>query len=197
MLLDHQRFFVKEQVAFFKTTDAYEILDPDTNTSIGHAREEPGTLVKTLHWFVSKKIMPTRANVYEADGATPVFSIRKPVTIFRSRVDVLDGEGELVGYFQSKLLTIGGGFWVYDKSDKQIAEVKGKWTGWEFKFLTPEGHELGMVTKKWAGLGKELFTSADNFIVSISDDVADQPVAKMLLLAATLAIDMVYYEQKQ
>ena len=26
------------------------------------------------------------------------------------------------------------------------------------RFLTPEGTELGKVTKKWAGLGKELFT---------------------------------------
>lgn len=195
MLLDHQHFFVKEQVGFLKTTDKYDIFDPTSNTQIGQAREEPGSLVSVLRWVISKKIMPTRATMYEADGTTPVFSIHKPVTLFRSRVNVHDGDGQAIGYFKSKILSIGGGFYVYDQNDKQVAEVKGKWTGWDFKFLTPEGHEMGSVSKKWAGLGKELFSSADNYVVSIADDLADQPIAKMLLLAATLAIDMVYYEQ--
>ena len=77
-----------------------------------------------------------------------------------------------------------------------FAEVKGDWVGWNFRFLGPEKEELGLVTKKWAGLGKELFTSADNYIVSIDDSLEDQPVAKMLLLAAALAIDIVYYEHQ-
>ena len=95
----------------------------------------------------------------------------------------------------SRIFSIGGGFYVYDDKDQLFAEIKGKWHGWEFKFTSAEGEELGAVTKKWAGLGKELFTSADNYIVTISDELADQPVAKILLLAAALAIDVVYYEQ--
>ena len=62
--------------------------------------------------------------------------------------------------------------------------------------VTPDGIELGQVTKKWAGIGNELFTSADNYIVSIDDRLADQPVARTLLLAAALAIDIVYKEAK-
>jgi uncharacterized protein YxjI len=107
---------------------------------------------------------------------------------------VYDSLGEKLGYFKSKLLSIGGGFWVYDKDDKPFAEVKGNWSGWEFSFVTPEGTELGQVTKKWGGLMKELFTSADNYVVSVSPHLAEQPIAKMLLLAAALAIDIVYYE---
>ncbi|MCS7047181.1 MAG: phospholipid scramblase family protein [Gemmataceae bacterium] len=197
MLLDHQRFFVKERVAFFKTVDAYDIFDPDTNEQLAVVQEEPSALVKTLRWFISKKLMPTQATVYEHEDGSAAFSIHKPFGFFRKRVDVHDADGELVGYFKSKLFSLGGGFWVYDKKDRQVAEVKGKWTGWEFKFITSDGDELGYVTKKWAGLGKELFTSADNYIVAISDELADQPVIKMLLLAAALAIDMVYYEQGQ
>lgn len=50
------------------------------------------------------------------------------------------------------------------------------------------------MTKKWAGLGKELFTSADNYVLQIADKVpADGPV-RPLILAAVMCIDMVLKE---
>ena len=54
--------------------------------------------------------------------------------------------------------------------------------------------ELAHVSKKWAGLGKELFTSADNYMLEISSSVpADNPV-RLLILAAVMCIDMVLKE---
>ena len=72
-----------------------------------------------------------------------------------------------------------------------MALVKGDWKGWNFRF-TAGDRELGVVTKKWAGLGKEFFTSADNYMISIHG--APNPVANILLLAAGLAIDTVLNE---
>jgi uncharacterized protein YxjI len=194
-MLELQHFFIREQVAFLKTTDTYDIIDPDTQEVVGIAKEEPGTLVKTLRWVISKKLMPTKVEVRELPSNDLAFTIHKPVAFFRHRVEVHDADGRRIGHFMSKLFSIGGGFYVYDDKGDLFAEIKGKWHGWEFKFTTPDGEELGAVTKKWGGLGKELFTSADNYVVTISDDLEDQPVAKMLLLAASLAIDVVYYEQ--
>jgi uncharacterized protein YxjI len=74
-----------------------------------------------------------------------------------------------------------------------VCELKGKWTGWEFSFKSGEV-ELAKVTKKWAGIGKELFTSADNYILQISDHVPfDNPV-RMLILGAVMSIDLVLKE---
>jgi uncharacterized protein YxjI len=64
---------------------------------------------------------------------------------------------------------------------------------WNFKFLSGET-ELGIVTKKWAGFGKELFTSADNYIISING--APNPTINLLLLASGLAIDTVLKEKQ-
>jgi uncharacterized protein YxjI len=194
-MLELQNYLVKEQVTLLKTTDTYDIFDPESGEQVGVAKENPGALISTLRWFISKKLMPTKVEVREHPEGSLVFTIRKPVALFRETVEVYDAEDRKIGYFKSKLFAIGGGFYVYDKNDKQFAEVKGKWTGWEFTFLTPDGVEMGRVTKKWAGALRELFTSADNYVVSISDDLAEQPIAKMLLLAATLAIDIVYYER--
>ena len=57
-------------------------------------------------------------------------------------------------------------------------------------------YEIGSVTKKWAGLGKELFTSADNYVISLSDLSGVNPEASALLLAAGLSIDIVFKEGK-
>jgi uncharacterized protein YxjI len=195
-MLELQHFFIREQVAFLKTTDVYDILNADTQQPVGVAKEEPGALVAALRWVLSKKLMPTTVVVRELPGDNVVFTIKKPVALFRHRVDVLDADGKRLGYFKSKLFSLGGGFYVYDDKDQLFAEIKGKWHGFEFKFVDAQGGELGAVTKKWGGLAKELFTTADNYVVTISDDLADQKVAKILLLAAALAIDIVYYEQQ-
>jgi uncharacterized protein YxjI len=54
--------------------------------------------------------------------------------------------------------------------------------------------ELAHVTKKWAGLGKEMFTSADNYVLDISKDLPPDSAARMLILAAVMCIDMVLKE---
>ena len=54
-------------------------------------------------------------------------------------------------------------------------------------------NEIGNITKKWAGIGKELFTSADNYIIALNHEPA--PEKAILLLAAGLAVDTVYKEK--
>jgi len=192
-LLERTTFFVKERVAVLKLTDAYDIFDPATGQQIGVAKEEPPVWAKWLRLAVNKSQMPTAVNVYENEGQPPVLSIRRGFTFLRSKIHVSSG-GRNLGYFRSKLISIGGGFHVFDAKDQQVAEVKGNWKGWDFRFLNKSGREIGTVTKKWAGLGKELFTSADNYIISLSDLSGSSNDASALLLAAGLAIDVVFKE---
>lgn len=196
MLLNQTTYFVKERVAFAKLTDTYDILDPHTQLPIGIAREEPAAWAKWLRLLVNKQLLPTTINVYEREDQPPVFSIHRPTTLFRSKVSVTDSNGQSLGYLKSKVFSLGGGFFVFDTRDQQVAEVKGDWKGWNFKFLGQGGREIGTVTKKWAGIGKELLTSADNYIIALNDGVDSPGHASALLLAAGLAIDLVYKESK-
>src|SRR5258707_586193 len=117
-MLELQNFLIKEQVAFLKTTDTYDVFDPDTGKQVGVAQEVPGTLVSIMRVFIGKKWMPTTVEVREHPEGALVFVIKKPVTFLRSIVEVYDAQGGKLGYFKSKLLSLGGGFWVYDKDDK-------------------------------------------------------------------------------
>ncbi|MBY0395532.1 MAG: oxidoreductase [Thermoleophilia bacterium] len=195
-MLDRRTFLVKERVAIVKLTDVYDIFDPETGQVLGVAREEPPGWAKYARLLVDKRLLPTAVRVYEGDpdaGASPFLTIRKGAAFLRPRIDVLDARGEKFGQLVSKLLSIGGAFTVSDASGTPVAEVKGDWKGWNFQFLR-DGREIGVVTKKWGGLGKELFTSADTYVISLTDEVGGREAAA-LLLAAGLSIDVVLKER--
>jgi len=194
MLLDKNIYLVKEQVQFMKLSGKYDIFDPNTNTQIGFAKEEPGAMIHFLRFLISKAMLPNIVNIYDMETNTIAFTIKKPFTFLRSKVSVYNAAGEYKGYFKGKILTIGGGFWIFDENEKEIAELKGDWKGWNFNFLQ-NGISIGTVTKKWAGLGKELFTSADNYVISLNEGEHSEDKI-MLLLAAGLAIEIVYKENK-
>lgn len=195
-LLDMRQFVVKEHVGFLKLADVYDIIDPETQEVVGLAREVVSGFKKFLRLFISKQLMSTSVEVREGGEDGPlVLRITRGFSLFRSRVYVEDANGGQLGYFKSKILSLGGGFWVHDMEDNQFAEVKGDWKGWNFKFVSPSGEEIGVVTKKWAGIAKELFTSADTYMVSLDAKAADSRPATILMLAAALAIDIVFKER--
>lgn len=193
-MLDRKAFLVKERVGLLKLVDTYDILDPATGAPIGTATENISGLMKVLRLLVNKRLLPTTVEVQTNPPTRPVLTIQRG-GVLRSTVSVHDGTGKQIGSFKSKLFSLGGGFHVLDSGGRKVAEVKGDWKGWNFRFLSAAGAEIGKVTKKWAGLGKELFTSADNYMIALDERQPLPPGTGALLLAAGLAIDIVYKEQ--
>jgi uncharacterized protein YxjI len=193
-MLHLQNYIVKEKISFLRLTDQFDIYDPATGVQIGIARENIHIGVKLLRLIVNKMLMPTRVDVEDMAGVRQ-FSIKKGFQLLTAKVQVVDGKGNAAGYFKSKLFSLGGGFHVFDNHDIKVAEVKGDWKGWNFKFIGNSAQEIGTVSRKWGGLAKELFTSADSYVITINDSVSSQGKS-MLLVAAGLAIDIVFKEKK-
>ena len=192
-LLNRNLFLVKEHVALFKAANNFDIHDAQTGEIILECREDKlGALTKLLRFTDYKRMTPFHLEIRKPDG-TVLISVTRGVSIFLSKVDVLDESGMRIGGFQQKLFSIGGKFDVLDASDAPLCTLKGKWTGWNFRFER-DGVELAQVAKKWAGIGKELFTSADNYVLSISESVRRDDPARPLILAAVMCIDMVLKE---
>lgn len=191
--LQQNIYLVKEHVGMFKASNNYDIYDPETNEIVLECREPNlGAVTKMFRFTGYKRMTPFDIEVTTPDGE-PVLSVQRGISFFLSKVDVLDEHNERVGGFKQKFFSIGGGFNVLGVDDQVLCSLKGKWTGWEFKFIY-ENQELAVVSKKWAGLGKELFTSADNYVLQISEDVPPTNPLRMLILGAVLCIDMVLKE---
>lgn len=122
-----------------------------------------------------------------------ILGITRGWTFLRAHVEVRDDHDRLLGGFHQRLLSIGGKFEVTDEGDRPVCMLQGKWTTWEFSFTRGET-ELARVTKKWAGLGRELLTTADNYVLEIQPSVGPDDPARPLIIAAVMCIDMVLKE---
>ena len=193
-VLNRNTFLVKEHVGMFKAASNYDIFDPTSGEMIMTCRELRLGMITKLFRFHSdyKRMTPFFLDVDATDG-TQLLSVKRGISFFLSQVSVLDENDERIGGFSQKFFSIGGKFDVKGPSDQILCTLKGKWTSWDFRFLAGD-QELARVTKKWSGLGKELFTSADNYVLEISDAVpADNPL-RQLILASVFCIDLVLKE---
>lgn len=102
MLLQRKVFFIKEKVQVLKLSGEYDILEPDTNQTIGLAKEEPGGFIKLLRFFIDKRLLPNRLSIYDSLENNLSFYIKKPFSFLRSKVIVYDKNSNPIGYFKSK-----------------------------------------------------------------------------------------------
>jgi uncharacterized protein YxjI len=187
------QMLVKEHLGLFKSASNYDVYDLNSGEKLLECREPNlGWLTKALRFTDYRRHTPFDVHVTDDDGNL-VVQVKRGISIFLSKVDVLDGAGHRLGGFNQKFLSIGGAFRVLDAHGSEVCQLTGKWTSWDFKF-TAQGLELARVTKKWQGIGKEMFTTADNYVLQISEDLPPGSHTRKLILAAVMCIDMVLKE---
>ena len=192
-ILNKNLFFVKEHIGMFKAANNYDIYDPESQELILTCREPNlSGLTKFFRFTGFKTATPFNIEIKTA-GGEKVLRVKRATTIFFSTVEVFDENETLIGKFQQKFSLVGK-FQVLNANDQFVCTLKGKWTGWNFKFVKDD-IEYAHVTKKWSGIGKELFTTADNYILEIEKSVpVDSPI-RVLILAAVMCVDMVLKEK--
>jgi uncharacterized protein YxjI len=192
-ILKDNVFLIKEHVGIFKAANNYDVYDPESGNIVMECREPNlGFLTKMLRFTDYKTMTPFDVQICKPDGQR-IVRIERGISIFVSKVTISDGEGKSLGYLQQKLFSIGGKFDIFDNEDRLVCQLKGNWVGWDFRFVDGD-NEFAHISKEWGGIGKELFTSADNYVLEISSDVPDNHPVRKLILAAVMCIDMVLKE---
>lgn len=192
-ILGRELYFVKEHVGVFKAANNYDIYDPDNKQMLMTCREKNlSGFTKVLRFTDYKRMTPFCVEIHTTEGQK-VLTVKRGVAFFISTVEVFDENDKLIGKFKQKFWSIGGKFDVLDANERPLCTLKGKWTSWDFSFER-DGIVLGHVSKKWAGMGKELFTSADNYMLQIDRKVAADNPVRLLILGAVMCIDMVLKE---
>lgn len=192
-VLRQNTFLVKEHVGLFKAANNFDVFDPANGRKLLECREPAlGFFTRLLRFTDYKRMTPFDVRVTTPEGRK-VLTVKRGVSLFLSKVQVLDENDRLVGLFKQKFFSIGGAFDVLDPDGRALCALVGKWTSWEFKFKAGQ-RELASVTKKWSGLGKELFTTADNYVLAIDAGVAPDDRLRQLIMAAVMCIDMVLKE---
>ncbi len=191
--LSTNTLLVKEQVGMFKASSNYDIFDAASGSQLMSCREPKlGPITKIFRFTDYKTMTPFNVEVRDSQGNL-IVRVKRGVSFLLSKVEVFDSNEQRIGGFKQKLMSIGGKFEVLDAADRSVCMLKGKWTGWDFRFMQGET-QLAHVTKKWSGIGKELFTSADNYVLEISPELGVDSNERKLILAAVMCIDMVLKE---
>ena len=97
-----------------------------------------------------------------------------------------------LGYLhRQKVFSVSGSFDVMDANGSVICALKSGLAGLKFAFVSSDGIQLASVARKWAGLGKELLTGADDHLLRIDEAVPDNSVIRQLIFASVICINLV------
>jgi uncharacterized protein YxjI len=103
----------------------------------------------------------------------------------------------VVGRYKTKKFSLSGGFHVYDKDGKHIAEIQGKMLKAEYKFVTPgRSSEIGSVSRTWGGLAKSLISGDDSYGVQITPKFSEDHTMKIIILGAAVGIESIFKKEK-
>ena len=194
-LLQKNTFLFKEHVGLLKASNNYDVYDPQTNEIILHCREKNlNPLYKIIRLLITefKSMTPFEIEISGLDGKK-IIKVKKRLSLVLSKIEVFDENDRLIGLIKLKLFPLRNNFEIFDEKGNLVSKLNGSLIGWNFKFQKDE-NTIATVTKKWSGIGKELFTSADNYILDIKDDVEKSSPLRLLIFGAVICIDMVLKE---
>jgi uncharacterized protein YxjI len=189
----HDDYFIDEKVAFLKFSNAYRVFDGQGNI-IGAIKETMPAPLKLLSFIVSKGFFPFKLDIMDA-GEKVLATIKRGWTFFMSRIRVLDAEGNTLALIRQQFKLFNPTFHILTPDESPIASITGDWKAWNFSIQDGGGNRIGTISKKWNGILKEAFTTADKYVVSINPGAAED-AKKIAIVATAITIDMVLKESR-
>jgi len=187
-LLSRDTLVINQKAKLIELTNEYRILDEESN-QVGVIREEGQSKAKKALRLFTKvdQFLTHRLSVYDVGGQKVVELVR-PAKIMKSTVSISDGAGRPVGRIVQQNV-LGKKHFALEAADGAVlGSINAEnWRSWDFSIHDPAGSEVGRITKMWAGILKEGFTTADNYILSISAEVS--PDMRLVMLASAAGVD--------
>lgn len=132
-------------------------------------------------------IMTVKLEIRDAAGV-PVLRITRPATLWKSQVTVERADGTEVGTMKQEKIIGKARFSLYSGGQK-IGEITGKnLVGWNFHITDQQGQQVAEISKTFSAL-KEMFSTADNYVVQIHQELPE-PMASMVV-ASAVTVDTV------
>jgi uncharacterized protein YxjI len=188
-LLERDVLVINQKAKLIELTNEYRILGED-GAQVGVIREEGQSTAKKVLRFVSNldQFMTHTLAVYDAAGAK-VLEMVRPRKIMKSTVQITDGAGREAGRIVQQNVMGKKRFGLEDGNGQPLGSINAEnWRAWDFSISDPSGAEVGRITKKWAGLLKEGFTTADNYVLQVTGSVS--PELRLVMVAAAAGVDL-------
>jgi len=190
---ENNEFFIDEKVQFIKMSNEYKVYNKN-GEQIGIVKQKLSGGQTALRLILNKTMLPFVLNINDSTGNT-LITIKRGWTWWTSKITILDPTGRILGFIKQKIRFFKPTFKVLNPQMQEVGVITGDWKAWNFEIKDLGGNVIGNINKKWAGITKELFTTADKYIVSIRPEYPHE-MNKVIILSAAITIDMVLKESK-
>lgn len=194
-ILSNNLFLVKEHVGMFKASNNFDIYNPNNSEMIMTCRENKLGFFTKLFRFTKFKLMtPFHVEIKDMSGQQVLTMKRSASFLGFAPIIIIDEKGMPIGQLVRRFRLGGAKIEINDMTNQNLCTLEGNFIGWNFK-ITKKNIEIAAISKKWAGIGKELFTSADNYILQIYDTVEKEDTNRLLILSSVLCVDFLLHEK--
>lgn len=187
-LFDHERVIINQRPKVIEMTNEYRIRDEE-GRDIGVIRQENQLALKKVARFLGQfdQYLTHELGVYDAAGQK-VLHLLRPRKLVKSKVQVSDGAGGLVGSIIQQNVVGKINFALEDASGQRLGEIRAEnWRAWNFAIVDVGGTEVGRITKTWEGLAKTVFTTADDYVLEVSPQLRGP--LRLLAFASAAGVD--------
>jgi uncharacterized protein YxjI len=177
---------VSQKTKLIELTNEYAVFDGQ-GQQIGAVVQVGQSGLKKAARFVSNldQFLTHRLEVRDAWG--PVLVLTRPAKFVKSRVVVQRPDGAPVGEIVQANVFGKIRFDLVSNGQVVGAIQAENWRAWDFAITDAAGTEIARITKKWEGMARTLFTTADRYVVLVHFRLPE-PLASMVV-ASALTVD--------
>jgi uncharacterized protein YxjI len=179
----------RQKTKLIEMNQHFKIKDEEGN-DIGDIVQEGQSTLKKFARLVGDvdQFFTHTLSVYDSAG-TKVVELTRPRKFVKSKVIVKDGSGSEVGQIVQQNVFGKIRFDLEDTTGKSLGMIKAEnWRAWNFSLVDQTDREVGRITKKWEGLARTMFTTADHYMLEIDPSV--QGKLRLFAIASASAIDL-------
>ena len=185
-LYEQPVLLVSQKTKLIELTNEYAVLDGE-GRQIGAVVQVGQSGLKKAVRFVSNLDQFLTHTLEVRDSRGPVLVLTRPAKLVRSRVVVQRPDGAPLGeivqanvFGRIRFDLVAGG--------TVVGAIRAEnWRAWDFAITDAAGVEVARITKKWEGLARTLFTTADRYVVLVHYRLPE-PLASMVI-ASALTVD--------
>ena len=178
---------VNQKAKLIELSNQYTVFDQHGSAIAAVNQVGQSTARKVLRLVSSlDQFLTTRLDITDSDGRV-ILRLTRPGKIVKSTVIVSDGNDVEIGRIIQQN-AIGKINFALESGGQRLGTIKAEnWRAWNFSITDAADREIARVTKTWEGLAKTMFTTADNYVLQISER-APEPL-NSLVVASALSID--------
>ncbi len=185
---ENDTYVIDQKIQYFKFANLYRVYNAG-GVEIGGIQEIVPGWVKFLRVLLNKSMLPFQLEIKDLEGNV-LSTVKRGFTFWLSKITIADGVGTELAQIKQKYSVLKPKFALMSPAGAALGTIKGDWRGWNFQITAPDEHQIGTISKKWNGAMKEIFTTADKYIVEIDPSV-NEDAEKVALVSTAITIDMV------